>query len=883
MAQNSQILPSKEASLFRHLVQNYETKQYKKGLKAAEQILRKHPNHGDTQAMKALILSNQGKADEAFELCKLALKNAMKSHVCWHVYGLLYRQQKNYEEAIKAYRFALRLDPDSQQIQRDLALLQVQMRDYTGYVQSRRQMLQMKPGTRQNWTALAIGLHLSGDLAGAEDVLHRYEESMKHTPSRSDMEHAEALLYKNTIIAESGDVKRALDHLDSIHKTALDRTAVMELRAEYLLRLDRKEEAEKTYNKLLKRNPERRAYYAGLERSLGLDRASKEDHQKLGQVYHEFAEQSERIDAARRIPLDFKEDDAFREHADKYLRRIFKKGIPSAFANVKQLYSDPAKKEIIRELVEGYLNEEPQANGGAELAKPDVQTNGSTKAQIKPPKLDPVLTWQLSVNYFLAQHYDYHLSRDLAKAQKYIDKTISINPSKTDYTYHMARARIIKHRGSTVDASAAMNEAREMDLKDRYINTKCAKYQLRNDQNSDAIETVGLFTRKEAVGGPLGDLLDMQCVWYITEDGESYFRQSKLSLALKRFKSVYDIFETWQEDQFDFHTFSLRKGMVRAYIDMVRWEDKLQEHPFFTRAALSAIRIYLLLHDRPELSKDGGQANGESAESAAERKKAAKKAKREAEKVEAEKKLAAAKKAQPAKGEEAETKKEDQDPQGLEAFKTAAAQPLEEAMKYLQPLLELSPKNIDGQIAGFEVYIRRSKSSRSSARTDKCTDGIVAGNYLPALKCLLAIQALQPEHPKWHEQSGRLRVALDGLSEPLPDQVKQVIDETYLSKLDTKKSMDESNEEYLTVHRDSAAHVQSVVRLRRALHPDSSDATVKSAQDLRDTIGSEATSLQDAEEGLRVLDELRAGADAKESYVKAAKERWTEATVFQQR
>lgn len=709
MAQNNQTLPSKEASLFRHLVQNYESKQYKKGLKAAEQILRKHPSHGDTQAMKALILSSQGKSEEAFELCKVALKNAMKSHVCWHVYGLLWRGQKNYEEAIKAYRFALRLDPDSQQIQRDLALLQVHMRDYTGYVQSRRVMLQARPGFRQNWTALAVGLHLSGDLAGAEDVLQRFEESMRSPPSRSDIEHAEAVLYKNTIIAERGEVERALEHLESVRKTALDKAAFMDMRADYLLRLDNREDAEKAYRQLLHRNPEKRAYYMGLEKALGLDRTKQEDHEKLGQMYHDLASKSDRIDAARRLPLDFKQGDAFRQHADKYLRRMFNKGVPSTFANLKHLYSDPAKKATFGELVEGYVSEEPQSNGGHAQSEPNGSVDSSHAE--KPATVDAATQWKLSVNYFLAQHYDFHLSRDLGKAQQYIDQAIALNPSKTDYTYHMARARILKHRGTVSAASTAMNEAREMDLKDRYINTKCAKYQLRNDQNSDAVNTMGLFTRKEAVGGPLGDLLDMQCVWYITEDGESYFRQGKLSLALKRFRAVYDIFETWQEDQFDFHTFSLRKGMIRAYVDMVRWEDRLREHPFFTRAALSAIKILLMLYDRPELAKGGGHMNGESAEGAAERKKAAKKAKREADKAEAERKANAAKKSQPKADDAGEVKKEDQDPQGLEAYQSVAEKPLEEAMKYLLPLLELSPRNIDGQVTGFEVYIRRSESA----------------------------------------------------------------------------------------------------------------------------------------------------------------------------
>jgi tetratricopeptide (TPR) repeat protein len=702
----AQPLPSKEQTLFRHLVQHYEGKQYKKGIKAADQILRKHPNHGDTQAMKALVLSCQGKETEAFDLCKLALRNAMKSHVCWHVYGLLYRGVRNYEEAIKAYRFALKLEPESPQIARDLALLQMQMRDYPGLVQSRRQAVQAKPGIRSNWTALAVAMHLSGDLAGAEDVLKKYEETLKQPPPKDDLENQEAVLYKISVIAESGDLQRALEQVDAVYKTAVDRTAVMEMRAEYLLKLDKKEEAEKAYRALLDRNAERRAYFEGLEKSLGLDKSKKEDQEKLVQLYQEEANKSERRDAARRIPLDFLEGDVFREHADKYLRKMFRKGVPSTFANIKQLYANPEKKQTIIDLVESYLNEEPTANGSAET---NGSANGSDDKEKGPSQEDIALNWKLSVNYFLAQHYDYYLSRDLDQATKYVDQAISLNPLKTDYTFHMTRARIIKHRGDIPGASKAMNEAREMDPKDRYINTKCAKYQLRNDENQTALDTMGMFTRKEAVGGPLGDLLEMQCVWYLTEDGESYLRQGKLALAFKRFQQVYNIFETWTEDQFDFHSFSFRKGMIRAYVDMIRWEDGIRQHPFYSRAAQSAIKILTMLADKPELATGG---NVSSTGDAAADKKAAAKARKQAEKEEAEKKAAAAKKANaPAKTEdEGEKKKEDADPQGIALLKQAGEKPLDEAMKYLNPLLELSPKNAGSQTAGFEVYIRRSKS-----------------------------------------------------------------------------------------------------------------------------------------------------------------------------
>lgn len=257
--------------------------------------------------MKALILNSQGQTDEAFALAKVALKNDVKSHICWHVYGILYRSAKNYDEAIKAYKFALRLEPESLQIQRDLATLQVQVRDYTGYIESRRTMLKARPQLRQNWTALAVAFHLAGQHAEAIDILERYEQTLKTPPRRSDIEHSEAALYKNTVIAEKGDTEAALKHLESIFKTNSDRTAVMELRAEYLLKLDRKSDAEKAYRELLERNAEYRAYYNGLEQSLSLDRSKSDDADKLVDLYKTYAEKNPRYDAPRRVPLDFLE------------------------------------------------------------------------------------------------------------------------------------------------------------------------------------------------------------------------------------------------------------------------------------------------------------------------------------------------------------------------------------------------------------------------------------------------------------------------------------------------------------------------------------------------------------------------------------------------
>lgn len=85
--QGNQPLPSKEANLLRQVVKFYESKQYKKGLKSADQILKKFPAHGETLAMKGLTLNCLDKKDDAYEYVRRGLQSDVKSHVCWHVYG----------------------------------------------------------------------------------------------------------------------------------------------------------------------------------------------------------------------------------------------------------------------------------------------------------------------------------------------------------------------------------------------------------------------------------------------------------------------------------------------------------------------------------------------------------------------------------------------------------------------------------------------------------------------------------------------------------------------------------------------------------------------------------------------------------------------------
>ncbi|KAH6646275.1 tetratricopeptide [Truncatella angustata] len=819
-----QALTSKENALFRQVIRLYEDKQYKRGLKAAEQILKKNPKHGDTMAMKALIMNQQGKTDEAFALGKEALMADMKSHICWHVYGLLYRSQKNFEEAIKAYKSALKLEPDSVQIQRDLAFLQVQMRDYQGYIQSRASMLQARPQVRQNWTALAVAHHLSGDLAQAETVLTAYEDSLKSPPSKTDYENSEALMYKNSIIAEQGDYERALEHLRTIAKHNLDRLAVMELRAEYLKQLGRKEDAVKAYRALLDRNSEHPDYYLGL---LDVSDISPDDQKAKKAIYDEYATKYPRSDAAKRLPLDFLTGDEFQEAAKTYLTLMLDRGVPSTFANLKHLYTDPAKRDTLGALAQEYLNSDSESSGNNDALKGDA-----------------------AALYYLAQHYNYHLSRDLEKALEYVNRGIEVAPKEVEF--YMTKARIYKHSGNTEKAAATMDEARNLDLRDRYINTKAAKYQLRNDETERALELMGLFTRPDSTVGPLNDLIDMQCVWYMTEDGEANVRKGNIGLALKRFHAVYGFFDVWVEDQFDFHSFSLRKGQIRAYVDMVRWEDKLREHPFYTRAALSAVNLYISMFDGKSLPNGvNGDVNGDDA---AERKKAAKKARQAVQKAEREAAEKAAKQDpnKPKKAGSEEPKKVDEDPNGLKL--AATNEPLVEATKFLAHLLQNSPKLVDAQLAGFEVYTRREK-------------------YILALKCLKNAIALDSNHPQVHEQLVHFRHLLNTKLDSLPAKAQEVIKAEF-DTLDASTDLKKYNADFEAKHKESASHVIAAVKAKKHLGEDQS----KVEKELSEVLNVKDITFEQATE---VLDLLR-GWRSKEvdDFKKKAAGKWPEVTAF---
>ncbi|XP_062098866.1 N-terminal acetyltransferase A complex auxiliary subunit NAA15-like isoform X2 [Humulus lupulus] len=347
--------PSPPKSSFNE--KSYETKQYKKGLKAADTILKKFPDHGETLSMKGLTLNCMDRKSEAYELVRQGLKNDLKSHVCWHVYGLLYRSGREYREAIKCYRNALRINPDNIEILQDLSLLQVQMRDLAGFFETRQQLLSLKSNHRMNWIGFVVAHHLNSNALKAVEILKAYEGTLEDDfpPDNERCEHGEMLLYKISLLEEPGSIERALDELHKKEPKIVDKLAFKEQEVSLLVKLGCFEEGATLFKALLSMNPDNYGYYEGLHKCVELyyenGQYSPDQIEQLELLYNSLRQQYTWYSAVKRIPLDFLQGVRFREAAENYIRPFLTKGVPSLFTDLSPLYDHPGKADILKELI----------------------------------------------------------------------------------------------------------------------------------------------------------------------------------------------------------------------------------------------------------------------------------------------------------------------------------------------------------------------------------------------------------------------------------------------------------------------------------------------------------------------------------------------------
>ncbi|MGH0127013.1 UNVERIFIED_CONTAM: hypothetical protein FKN15_027873 [Acipenser sinensis] len=683
------------------------------------------------------------------------------------------RSDKKYDEAIKCYRNALKWDKDNLQILRDLSLLQIQMRDLEGYRETRYQLLQLRPAQRASWIGYAIAYHLLEDYEMAAKILEEFRKTQQTSPDKVDYEYSELLLYQNQVLREAGLYKKALEHLTTYEKQICDKLAVEETKGELLLKLDRMEEATLVYRRLQERNPENWSYYHGLEKAL--KPANVEEKQK---IYEESWVKYPKGLVPRRLPLNFLSGEKFRECLDKYLRLNFSKGCPPVFTTLKSLYHDKEKVSIIEELVVGYetnLNNCRMFNPNDD-GKEEPPTTLLWVQYFLAQHFDQISQQSLALEYinaaiestptlielFLIKAKIYKIvtvasvidtkdaalmSQEVAALlQKQAIRMIHSLQLKDEFYSTPKRDGCLRiifyldlgffppprpvrqgaaapyalpsaspwHAGNIKEAVKWMDEAQALDTADRFINSKCAKYMLKANMIKEAEEMCSKFTREGA--SAVENLNEMQCMWFQTECALAYKSMKKYGDALKKCHEIERHFVEITDDQFDFHTYCMRKMTLRSYVDLLKLEDVLRRHPFYFKAARTAIEIYLTLHDNPltdenkELESDTANLSDKELKKLRNKqRRAQKKAQLEEEKknAEKEKQLKNQKKKKEDDDEEIGGPKEELIPDKLAKVEN----PLEEAIKFLTPLKNLVKNKIETHLLAFEIYFRKGKIS----------------------------------------------------------------------------------------------------------------------------------------------------------------------------
>ncbi|KAI6002990.1 NMDA receptor-regulated protein 1-domain-containing protein [Pisolithus albus] len=764
MSSQQATLAQKDRKAFQDLLSCYELKQLTKGRKVADQLLKKYPDHGETMCMKGLILVHLGQREEGIKLIREGMRKDLTSHICWHVWALVQKGEHKYEEALKSYMQALRFDKDNFNIVRETSVLQTQTRAYESLVESRLHMLRLRPSFRAHWVGLAVAYQLSGNLVEAKRVLEHFQGLLRECPV-NDAEYSEFLLFHVHVLEDLGHLQDALAFLDKKSKDRyiVDRTATHTFRARILSKLmnTNKESpqvaewstrAESEWRALLDLNPECSDYYQAVLANQGIDLGDLDEDSctKALALLSEFSVHFPKAYAPRQLALTVAQGDRFRGLAKPYIEVALSKGIPSLFSNVKKLYADPVKCQVIEEIVE------------------DIPS------QSEPAKY----LWTL---YFLAQHYSF-LGRH-RRALEILNLAVEHTPTLPEL--YMTKAKVLKRAGDPYGAVRSMDEARKLDGQDRFINTKSGKYRLRAGMIDEAEEIFGLFTRKGAAT-PGADLTEMQALHYLVEVGDAYRRIGKLNLALKKYYTIQKVFEAFREDQYDFHQYSIRKTILLPYFDMLKWEDEVQSHPVYVHAVVSATRVGLPLcenHRHCSLTRRTETTDAS--------KKALSKAKKAAHKgndPSQESQDAANKKVSNQsedKGLDAPIPK-DEDPDGVKMV--LADDALERAAKFLATLKESGKRNIDACLANFDVAMRRKK-------------------YLQAARALTHAHAMDAQHPQLHLRVVQFGKTVSSVSDSITAPVKSVLHETLIALKPEEISLDVFTSQYLQSHSTSPSAI----------------------------------------------------------------------------
>eukprot|EP00742_Colponemidia_sp_Colp-10_P018251 GILJ01021070.1.p1 GENE.GILJ01021070.1~~GILJ01021070.1.p1 ORF type:complete len:656 (+),score=167.75 GILJ01021070.1:105-1970(+) len=461
-------------------------------------------------------------------------------------------------------------------------------------------MLANKSSVRANWVALSCAHHMNGNPELALAVIDIMSQIMD--AGNNPHEKSEVHLYRAELEMLLKRPAKTLEILKHNDADIADNRAKELLRAAAFVALGQKDKAEKLYLDIIAKGASESDCITALARSRGIDVDSKThlpihhynradaavvaQCNKFVELCDTVISAAPRCDAAKRFALDTCSDDTFEGRLSAYIKPYVSKMIPSVTFILKSLYNYfPATDARITTIGKVFHSWEAQLEAGDYDAYFGASAAGAPAVDRNPA----LLLW---VYQFLASHY--LRIKNYSKAHEYADKAIEHTP--TIEMLYLLKAKICSREGDLVKAAELAETARRLDLQDKYLSAKSAKYYLRTGEVEKAEGNLKLFMKEEL---ELADVyltaIEAQTVWYEREVGDAFMLKNDPISALQNYSMFEKHHKDNHDEMVDFHNYTFRRCTMRQWLDVQEKDELIGLQRFFLLVCPKFVKAYLAI------------------------------------------------------------------------------------------------------------------------------------------------------------------------------------------------------------------------------------------------------------------------------------------------
>lgn len=584
-----QQLGTEDGSLFKDAIQKLDAKDFLASIAVCDTLISRRNDHPESVALKALATCNVECLDEtppsldepkSIPLVKKSLRTlqGLKSPFCWHAAAQIHRMKREWSESVKCYKQAIKIEggslvgkkkefnPTLHQLQREAAQVLTQEKSWSTLVKFRFDILVDRPSFKHNWISLALAYYFDGRLEAAGSIIDAVLFDFPKSPRKEDIrpehiERFELFIFRlEKCLAPLGKYSEALtlmleeekeqERLLSSHFFK-NMEPWLFIKANLFMSLSRVEEARSILMSLMVKDG------GGESESGGVGGGATSSHLKL--YLKTLSAKEERLlfleDEIKkgRIPLSFlMEEKLFLTNSIEVLNGIIspmiKAGVPSIF-------------EIIPPTLTPTLP-----------IKPESLSQGLLKVRLleRDGKLNDALVLLDSLIP------EFGATGDLLSLYQKIHPNLSL---KTKISLVLVK----------------------MFPKDRSYVCSAVKNLLRLSSFKEAEELMLTFVRMPKLKHPslirlfkLADMQELQCIWYFKELSSSLLRDGDVQEALMYCNIMWQMYDDFSEDQYDFHNYIFRRSTISSYVEMVSFEPFNKD---FVEIASIAIRCILAIKD----------------------------------------------------------------------------------------------------------------------------------------------------------------------------------------------------------------------------------------------------------------------------------------------